>query len=428
MQVKNRFSQEPLVYNQFLDIMKDFKSQAIDTEGVIKRVISLFKGNRNLILGFNQFLPPGYKIELDAEPKPKPTIEFNHAVQYVAKIKNRFIEQPQIYSEFLDILHDYQAKKTIDEVYQRVQKLFGDHEDLLLEFKHFLPDNNSNTNAAPKRGPKAKTKKAQKPPYGEPKGKTRRTKDRSADAPPPITQVPVPKKAIPASSGYQRADKDKALAQQQAQQAQQQPGTGKRAVYYPAGSQKELALLEKIKQTVTRSQWTQLLKCLNLFSIEIVSRTELVSMVDDILAGTDLAEKFRNAIGYDDWEERQLSLQQRQNYYAFVSSVDFSTCKEVTPSYRQLPEEIAVPPCSGRTTLSDNVLNDKCISIPTGSEDFSFKSTRKNIYEENLFKCEDERSTSRLVLSSFCFRLFSLCVCVFIVVLVRCRLTYLLFF
>src|SRR6185312_11603586 len=27
----------------------------------------------------------------------------------------------------------------------------------------------------------------------------------------------------------------------------------------------------------------------------------------------------------------------------------------------------------------------------TGSEDFSFKATRKNAYEENLFKVEDER-------------------------------------
>ena len=71
--------------------------------------------------------------------RPKPTVEFNHAVQYVAKIKHRFRDQPLIYSDFLDILHDYQAKRTIDEVYQRVQKLFGDQPDLLEEFKYFLP-------------------------------------------------------------------------------------------------------------------------------------------------------------------------------------------------------------------------------------------------------------------------------------------------
>lgn len=136
-------------------IQTEFKSQAIDTEGVIKRVKTLFKGNRSLILGFNQFLPPGYHIEMD--PEPKPTMEFNHAVQYVAKIKHRFKNQPQIYGEFLDILHDYQAKRTIDEVYKRVQKLFGDQPDLLDEFKYFLPDTSQQgPQMANKRGPKVR--------------------------------------------------------------------------------------------------------------------------------------------------------------------------------------------------------------------------------------------------------------------------------
>jgi len=44
--------------------MKDFKSQAIDTNGVMARVSELFRGHPNLILGFNAFLPPGCKIEV----------------------------------------------------------------------------------------------------------------------------------------------------------------------------------------------------------------------------------------------------------------------------------------------------------------------------------------------------------------------------
>lgn len=67
-QVKSQFSSQPSVYNQFLDIMKEFKAQTIDTAEVIKRVSSLFAGRRNLILGFNTFLPPGYKIELRGDP------------------------------------------------------------------------------------------------------------------------------------------------------------------------------------------------------------------------------------------------------------------------------------------------------------------------------------------------------------------------
>uniref|UniRef100_A0A182F4M4 Paired amphipathic helix protein Sin3a n=1 Tax=Anopheles albimanus TaxID=7167 RepID=A0A182F4M4_ANOAL len=65
-QVKYRFGNQPQVYNDFLDIMKEFKSQSIDTPGVIQRVSNLFKGHPELIVGFNTFLPPGYKIEVQA--------------------------------------------------------------------------------------------------------------------------------------------------------------------------------------------------------------------------------------------------------------------------------------------------------------------------------------------------------------------------
>ncbi|KAF9894622.1 Transcriptional regulatory protein sin3 [Aspergillus nanangensis] len=69
-QVKVRFVDQPDVYNRFLDIMKDFKSQAIDTPGVIQRVSTLFNGHPALIQGFNTFLPPGYRIECGTEDNP----------------------------------------------------------------------------------------------------------------------------------------------------------------------------------------------------------------------------------------------------------------------------------------------------------------------------------------------------------------------
>ena len=43
---------------------QDFKAQLIDTPGVIDRVGKLFRGYDNLILGFNTFLPDGYKIQM----------------------------------------------------------------------------------------------------------------------------------------------------------------------------------------------------------------------------------------------------------------------------------------------------------------------------------------------------------------------------
>ena len=47
--------------------MKSFKSQEIDTPGVIARVSTLFEGYGKLIYGFNTFLPEGYKIDVPVE-------------------------------------------------------------------------------------------------------------------------------------------------------------------------------------------------------------------------------------------------------------------------------------------------------------------------------------------------------------------------
>jgi hypothetical protein len=63
-QVKAEFGDRPHLHNEFLDIMKTFNSQIDDTPGIIRRVSNLFQGNRKLLLGFNTFLPEGYKIEL----------------------------------------------------------------------------------------------------------------------------------------------------------------------------------------------------------------------------------------------------------------------------------------------------------------------------------------------------------------------------
>jgi paired amphipathic helix protein Sin3a len=75
-QVKVEFGDRPHIYNEFLDIMKTFKTQQIDTPGVIRRVSNLFQGNKKLVLGFNTFLPEGYKIELPIDGDGPPVAVF----------------------------------------------------------------------------------------------------------------------------------------------------------------------------------------------------------------------------------------------------------------------------------------------------------------------------------------------------------------
>ncbi|XP_047320078.1 paired amphipathic helix protein Sin3-like 4 [Impatiens glandulifera] len=147
--VKDIFQDNKSKYDQFLDVMKRFKAQRTDTTGVIARVKDLFKGHRDLILGFNTFLPKGYEITLPPEDKPvdkpvKKPIEFKEAINFVNKIKARFEGDDHVYKSFLDVLNMYRNdNKSITEVYQEVAFLLREHHDLLLEFTHFLPDSSA---------------------------------------------------------------------------------------------------------------------------------------------------------------------------------------------------------------------------------------------------------------------------------------------
>ncbi|CAI9092801.1 OLC1v1028134C1 [Oldenlandia corymbosa var. corymbosa] len=145
--VKDIFQDRKDIYDQFLEVMKDFKAQRTDTTGVIARVKDLFRGHRDLILGFNTFLPKGYEITL---PPPnesqlvKKPVDFEEAISFVNKIKTRFQGDDHVYKSFLDILNMYRKEnKRITEVYEQVAILFRDHHDLLDEFSHFLPDNSA---------------------------------------------------------------------------------------------------------------------------------------------------------------------------------------------------------------------------------------------------------------------------------------------
>lgn len=84
--------------------MKEFKSQSIDTPGVIQRVSNLFKGHPELIVGFNTFLPPGYKIEVQANdqgfayqvsvsvPSPSGNIQLTQSSQHSPQTKLQIIQ------------------------------------------------------------------------------------------------------------------------------------------------------------------------------------------------------------------------------------------------------------------------------------------------------------------------------------------------
>eukprot|EP00903_Cladosiphon_okamuranus_P009925 g9422.t1 len=139
------------------------------------------------------------------------------------------------------------------------------------------------------------------------------------------------------------------------------------------------------------TDWTEFLKCLDLFSNEILGRDELLDMVHDLFEahdGFDLMDDFKDLVhrrGTLEPPARDAMPPQG------LSEINFENTKMCTPSYREWPKEHQGVSCSGRSAGEDTVLNDLWVSVPVGSEDNNFKHMRRNANEEQLFKIEDER-------------------------------------
>uniref|UniRef100_A0A3B3ZSG9 Paired amphipathic helix protein Sin3b n=1 Tax=Periophthalmus magnuspinnatus TaxID=409849 RepID=A0A3B3ZSG9_9GOBI len=430
-QVKNRFANDPGIYNKFLDIMKEFKSQ-IDTPGVINRVSQLFHGHPDLVLGFNAFLPPGYRIEVPKNgvaflqspfsaqsttgpPEPPSRlslplnnregqaatssvsppaaetspVEFDSAISYVNKIKNRFLDHPEIYRAFLEILHTYQKEQlevkesrgnrsssgmTEDEVFSKVASLFKGQEDLLAEFGQFLPDAKRSLFTG-------SSLTGTKEPLKRPEDDDTINKQNKKRPRPVLMQhmSPLLKKKMKYS-----CTKDQSFA-----------SVGKHGVL------REFSFFDKVRRLFKSQEvYENFLRCIALFNQEVVSGAELLQLVTPFLKFPELYSQFKSFLGDKELSHAVSGLSDRYMEGGGGREVDYASCKRLGSSYRALPKTYQQPKCSGRTALCKEVLNDTWVSFPSWSEDSTFVSSKKTPYEEQLHRCEDERFELDVVLET----------------------------
>lgn len=569
-QVKVQFHEMPDVYNRFLDIMKDFKSQTIDTPGVISRVSDLFAGHPNLIQGFNTFLPPGYRIECGLEnnpnsirvttpsgstihsigasrsvpqdglhaasgpggamhmnprswphqqqpqqqqqhvqhsvegpdapyggpaqqfsqgpggpfghggagssmfdgprghqgslhggpgggppgqaaqqtPVPRNThtpapnagsngtaaqqgsgekrgpVEFNHAISYVNKIKNRFQDKPEIYKQFLEILQTYQREqKPIQEVYGQVTTLFSGAPDLLEDFKQFLPETAAHPRPAGGRPsedasaplasvqttPPSQTSRdgPKMPPVGNfapPSSTTKENKKRPRQDKQTPAPVPPPVELAAATSSIRGPPTAAAVTNKRTKLTHRGADIGAALVeptltpvmpgpmpptYASQDFQDSLAFFERVKKMLpNRTAMTEFLKLINMYRLGLIERNVLVSRAHGFIgSNSEIFNWFKSFIGYDGEDEVIDNQPQPPS-----GKVSLSNCRGFGPSYRLLPRRERLKRCSGRDELCNSVLNDAWASHPTwASEDSGFVAHRKNGYEEGLHRIEEER-------------------------------------
>jgi histone deacetylase complex regulatory component SIN3 len=162
----------------------------------------------------------------------------------------------------------------------------------------------------------------------------------------------------------------------------------------------ERTFFERIKACLgNREAWVEFLKCLDLYSAEVISRAELTTLLADIFGPQNmkLLDELKQLLN----NRGALEMTAEDVWYSMpIGEIDLSQAARCTPSYRQLPDGYPLLACSERSHLEREMCNDHWVSVPTGSEDFSFKIMRKNQYEDQLFRCEDERYEIDMVIEN----------------------------
>ncbi|TFK77475.1 hypothetical protein BDN72DRAFT_753546 [Pluteus cervinus] len=531
--VKVEFQDRPEVYNRFLDIMKDFKSGAIDTPGVIQRVSRLFHGNPDLIQGFNTFLPVGYRIDISADPmdhtitvttplgitvqstdyayipnsardlppgpmnglpyqvgppqpmyaplpfmgpghspqpdpnfspgfqhpqttaaaasylgnlngknqvEKQPAGEFNHAIQFLNKIKARYSEDANVYQQFLNILQTHQKEQKHlqdSQIYVQVQHLFQDAPDLLAEFKDFLSDAASVSGVVlippHEIGPGVPI-----PPSSQQESYTVSRGDKTGKKQPPATKrkkrVPE-KEPTPVPQGKATTSRTKKLKQHHKPDSEEpsfspfvapqspplppipnhgiqppplqhqisQPQLPLSFSYLAGTSADKLLFFDRAKRSLEgREVYGEFLKLLTLFSKEIVDTRTLVDRAKAFLGEGELLAEFKDLIA---WDDRQDNVENGPPGSIRTGPPEALLALPVDdgegPSYRRLPDSEIRLACSGRDELCRSVLNDEWVSHPTwASEEAGFVAHKKNSFEEALHKSEEERHEYHLHIES----------------------------
>ncbi|RMY87163.1 hypothetical protein D0862_10751 [Hortaea werneckii] len=377
------------------------------------------------------------------EAEKRPPVEFNHAISYVNKIKNRFSQHPDIYKQFLEILQTYQREsKPIQDVYGQVTRLFNTAPDLLEDFKQFLPESAAAAKAA-ERGRIAAEEGAMlsnlrhgandvygtgspvmsreaggahmgTPGHGQGRGlppvgnfaptpmgkgeKKRKNQERQGT----VESVAGPSAAkAPPQMGGPANKRQKQTANQnvngRADQGVLQAVSPSLVPALPvpiapttsAATSEEMSFFDRAKKVISnKNTMNEFLKLCNLFSQDLIDGTTLVHRAKSFIGGNpDLMKWFSDFVGFS---EQDVLIENKARIPP--GRISLSNCRGLGPSYRLLPKRERVKPCSGRDELCNAVLNDEWASHPTwASEDSGFIAHRKNVHEEGLHRIEEER-------------------------------------
>ena len=342
-------------YDEFLNIMKAFKEQRMDTETVCRKVQDLFRGHRKLLTEFNKLIPTHYRVQV--EPRP----QYNEAIEYMRRVREETKEDATIYERFMNILKLYQNKNlSLDQVNTAVRELLQGYPELMESFKAFLPET-----------------------YEE-----SQEEEEIQIRPLSISVQPYPVETLVVDEIRDPINKNEVM-------------------FF-----KDLERVLELNSQENTDYYLEVIQCLELYTECVVTKKELSEMVQDLFKATEplnfLASSAQGRrLHKDNSRELQSFVQTKldeyfKNFMTIVTSRE-SNRRKLGWFFRPLSEfdtkqvkrhghsylEIQRPRI--KKLKEPELVNSQWVSVPYGSEDFSFKNFRKNMFEDALFKCEDER-------------------------------------
>ncbi|GFS45260.1 paired amphipathic helix protein Sin3a [Trichonephila inaurata madagascariensis] len=281
------------------------------------------------------------------DPSSLKKVYEKRAVSFLDKVEDRFKEEPHIYRRYIELLSSLQNKSLseqndlVSDILLEVSDLFHGHDDLIDEFKSFIPN-------------------------------TR------CESPEDLSKVSVVK--------------DPSIAS-----------------VYKYGTYKEHLFFDKVRAAFGYEEvYVNFLRCLNLFTEDIVTRSELLQMCTSFLGPfPELLKEFKDMLGFNDNGDnieaipmKIIELENKRKKVENGEDIDFANGGRNGASYQALPKCFNQPKCSGRTALCDEVLNDTWVSFPSWSEDSTFVASSKTQYEDIINRCEDERFELDMAISA----------------------------
>ena len=152
-------------------------------------------------------------------------------------------------------------------------------------------------------------------------------------------------------------------------------------------SDPEFLFFESLKNLFSTQQDTSFIKLLFLYTRGIISHFEFCQLIDSVIEESELAGVLKQLT--------MSKLVSRKHHCPLIkplTEVDMSKFKKISTSYYDYNgEHYYNTQASGQIKKGmTQLFNNRYISVPNGSEDDK-NPLKKNHYEENIFKYEDQR-------------------------------------